>query len=421
MSNWHGFYRLSIEERMKQLMAKFQLSTEQVQWLTAHQSLVGDTQIENYIYNFEVPTGLLFDLPVNGGMFVVPMSTEEPSVVAAANNGAKMLRTGTGVIAEMTERLMRGQIIVTNLANQKQFAQFIADHTDEIISMANQAKPSLVKRGGGVNRLLIENIGPAETILNVLVDTSEAMGANIVNTISETVARYLRENGYQVLMAILSNLTNEAIVKAKVSIPVDGLIGKHEVGGLTIAKKIALASQVEQMSPFRAATANKGLLNGIEAVVLASGNDTRSVSAALHAYAAQSGQYRGLIHWQLDENNKNLIGTTELPLMLGVVGGSIGIVPAVKLNHQLMGNPSAKQLAYIVAGVGLAQNLAALRALVTEGIQAGHMQLQAKSLAVQIGAVGDEISRLTVQLQTMQTMSEQVAKEQLMKIRGEVK
>lgn len=273
----------------------------------------------------------------------------------------------------------------------------------------------MAKRGGGAKALTVEVLDEQTAIVNVLVDPKAAMGANVVNTMSEAVAEKLTIAGYQVLMAILSNYATEALVKARVAIPVDALATKQGMPGAEVARKIAVASHVEQLSPYRAVTSNKGLLNGIEATVLASGNDTRAVNAALHAYAANNGQYHGLTSWTVQDDM--LLGETTLPLMLGVVGGSIGIVPAVKLNHALMDNPTVNELTSIVAAVGLAQNLSALRALVTTGIQAGHMALQAKSLALQVGATTEEVPALTARLQQIGQFNETVARETLATLR----
>jgi hydroxymethylglutaryl-CoA reductase len=232
---------------------------------------------------------------------------------------------------------------------------------------------------------------------------------------AEAVAAELRRSGYNVLMAILSNYVTEALVKARVAIPFAALAGKEGMPAEEVASRIATASHIEDLSPYRAVTSNKGLMNGVEAVVLASGNDTRAVNASLHAFAAKGGQYKGLTQWRIEGNK--LIGTTTLPLMLGVVGGSIGIVPAVKLNHQIMGNPTANELTSIVAAVALAQNLSAIRALVTSGIQSGHMALQAKSLALQVGATENEVPLLVEKLQKNKRFDMSTAAQLLQDIR----
>lgn len=415
MTNWHSFYKRPWSERLTILTDNQNLTIDEQQLIQDQYDDIGAQQVENYIYNFGVPTGLLLQLPVDGQEFIVPMTTEEPSVIAAANNGARMMRQGSGVKTKRREHLMRGQIMVVNLSDMAALQQFIQHQELRLLQIANDAHPSMAARGGGAKRLTIDVLDEKTAAVNVLVDTKEAMGANTVNTMAEAVATQLRQQGYQVLMAILSNYGTEALVEAEVAIPVTALATKQGLSGQTIAEKIALASYLEELSPHRAVTSNKGILNGIEAVVLASGNDTRAVNAALHAYAAHTGQYSGLISWQVEHDQ--LVGRTVMPMSIGVVGGSIGIVPAVKLNHHIMGNPSAEQLAGIIIATGLAQNLAALRALVSTGIQAGHMALQAKSLAIQVGAKSDEVEQLVAQLNQTNQINAAMARQLLQKMR----
>ncbi|WP_288573478.1 hydroxymethylglutaryl-CoA reductase, degradative [uncultured Weissella sp.] len=415
MTNWHSFYKRPWSERLTILTDNQNLTIDEQQLMQDQYDDIGAQQVENYIYNFGVPTGLLFQLPVDGQEFIVPMTTEEPSVIAAANNGARMMRQGSGVKTKRREHLMRGQIMLVNLSDMAKLQQFIQNQELQLLQIANDAHPSMAARGGGAKQLTIDVLDENTAAVNVLIDTKEAMGANTVNTMAEAVATQLRQQGYQVLMAILSNYGTEALVEAEVAIPVTALATKQGVSGQTIAEKIALASHLEELSPHRAVTSNKGILNGIEAVVLASGNDTRAVNAALHAYAAHTGQYSGLISWQVEHDQ--LVGRTVMPMSIGVVGGSIGIVPAVKLNHHIMGNPSAEQLAGIIIATGLAQNLAALRALVSTGIQAGHMALQAKSLAIQVGAMNDEVEQLVAQLNQTNQINAAMARQLLQKMR----
>lgn len=415
MTNWHSFYKRPWSERLTILTDNQNLTIDEQQLMQDQYDDIGAQQVENYIYNFGVPTGLLLQLPVDGQEFIVPMTTEEPSVIAAANNGARMMRQGSGVKTKRREHLMRGQIMLVNLSDMAKLQQFIQNQELQLLQIANDAHPSMAARGGGAKQLTIDVLDENTAAVNVLIDTKEAMGANTVNTMAEAVATQLRQQGYQVLMAILSNYGTEALVEAEVAIPVTALATKQGVSGQTIAEKIALASHLEELSPHRAVTSNKGILNGIEAVVLASGNDTRAVNAALHAYAAHTGQYSGLISWQVEHDQ--LVGRTVMPMSIGVVGGSIGIVPAVKLNHHIMGNPSVEQLAGIIIATGLAQNLAALRALVSTGIQAGHMALQAKSLAIQVGAMNDEVEQLVAQLNQTNQINAAMARQLLQKMR----
>lgn len=415
MANWQGFYKLSWQERLQRTIENKNLTADQAALITQHYDMVGEQQVENYLYNFGVPTGLLRELPVDGRLVTVPMSTEEPSVIAAANNGARMMRAGAGVQTVIESRLVRGQIILDNVANVAALQTYVETHLTQLLQVANDAHPSMAKRGGGAKALTVEVLDTQTAIVNVLVDPKAAMGANVVNTMSEAIASVLRQAGYEVLMAILSNFATESLVKAKVAVPVTALATKQGMSGAEAAAKIAAASRIETLSPYRAVTSNKGMLNGIEAAVLASGNDTRAVNAALHAYAAQGGQYHGLTRWTV--RGEELLGETTLPLILGVVGGSVGIVPAVKLNHALMDNPTVNELTSTIAAVGLAQNLAAIRALVSTGIQAGHMALQAKSLALQVGATPAEVPALTAALQQAGKFNEATARELLAKLR----
>ncbi|WP_134644477.1 hydroxymethylglutaryl-CoA reductase, degradative [Weissella cibaria] len=415
MANWQGFYKLSWQQRLQRTIENKNLTADQAALITQHYDMVGEQQVENYLYNFGVPTGLLLELPVDGRLVTVPMSTEEPSVIAAANNGSRMMRAGAGVQTVIESRLVRGQIILDNVANVAALQTYVETHLTQLLQVANDAHPSMAKRGGGAKALTVEVLDTQTAIVNVLVDPKAAMGANVVNTMSEAIASVLRQAGYEVLMAILSNFATESLVKAKVAVPVTALATKQGMSGTEVAAKIAAASRIETLSPYRAVTSNKGMLNGIEAAVLASGNDTRAVNAALHAYAAQGGQYRGLTRWTV--RGEELLGETTLPLILGVVGGSIGIVPAVKFNHALMDNPTVNELTSTIAAVGLAQNLAAIRALVSTGIQAGHMALQAKSLALQVGATPAEVPALTAALQQAGKFNEATARELLAKLR----
>ncbi|KRN75904.1 hydroxymethylglutaryl-CoA reductase, degradative [Weissella minor] len=417
--NWNGFYKLSWTERINALLLQKLITFPQAELMRANYDEIGNQQIENYLYSFGVPTGLLTDIVIDGVHRTIPMATEEPSVVAAANNGARMMNAGDGVQTEFETRLIRGQIVVTDLDDTDAFVALVVDDETKILSLANQAHPSMAQRGGGAKEVVTELLDEQTVAVDILVDPCDAMGANVVNTMAEAVSASFREQGYDVLMGILSNYATEALITAKVSVPVASLKTKQGTPGLTVAQRIEKASRVESLSPYRAVTANKGIMNGVEAVVLASGNDTRAVNAGFHAYAAQSGQYQGMVDWRVDETETHLLGEITMPAMVGVVGGSIGIVPAVKMNQALMANPDAKQLSAYLAGVALAQNLAALRALVSSGIQAGHMALQAKSLAVQVGAKADEIPTIVQGLKTAGTINRVTAEKLLDELRGE--
>lgn len=416
MNKWSGFYHLDQAQRIRRLQEDYKFDQNELALFQAYYDLVGEAQVENYIYQFGVPTGLLFNLKVNQKDWIVPMATEEPSVIAAANYGAKMISAGTGIKTIRQQRLMMGQIILTEIDDFGSLQKFIETNQIKILEIANDAHPSMLKRGGGAQIVKLTKLDAQTAEINILVDPKAAMGANLTNTMVEAVADYLRKVGYQVLMAILSNNAKYAVTYAQVRIPFEALVGKSDLDGSTIAKKIVQANKIEQISVNRAVTANKGIMNGIEAIVLASGNDTRNVNAALHAFAARDGQYKGLIQWKVQDDQ--LVGTTSMPILVGIVGGSIGIVPLVQLNHKIMKNPTVEELTDLIVSVGIAQHLAALRSLVTEGIQRGHMGLQAKSLAVQVGAVGLEVNLLADLIKQSSIKDSQQAVKLLKRIRG---
>jgi len=252
MANWQGFYKLLWQERLQRTIENKNLTADQAALITQHYDMVGEQQVENYLYNFGVPTGLLLELPVDGRLVTVPMSTEEPSVIAAANNGARMMRAGAGVQTVIDSRLVRGQIILDNVADVVALQTYVETHLTQLLQVANDAHPSMAKRGGGAKALTVEVLDAQTAIVNVLVDPKAAMGANVVNTMSEAIASVLRQAGYEVLMAILSNFATESLVKAKVAVPVTALATKQGMSGADVAAKIAAASRIETLnSPTR--------------------------------------------------------------------------------------------------------------------------------------------------------------------------
>ena len=299
-----------------------------------------------------------------------------------------------------------GMDLLVEIINQRQ---------DEFLAIANHAHPSIVKRGGGARWIRTRILADDMLSVDMAVDVQEAMGANMLNTMLEAVADEIRSTLHQdILMSILSNYATECLVSAHVEIPVT-VLAKEKIDGATAAANIAQASRFAHLDPYRAATNNKGIMNGIDAVVIASGNDWRAIEAGAHAYAARDGQYRGLSQWRVDGDQ--LIGDLTMPMPVGSVGGSIKIVPLVKINHHLMKIESAVQLAQIIVAVGLGQNLAALYALVTDGIQRGHMRLQLKSLAASVGATKDEIPMLVNALEEQHARDSHTAEVLLKKIR----
>lgn len=374
---------------------------------------IANNLIENQISEFELPMGLARNFVVNGHTYQVPMVTEEPSVVAAASNGAKIAGEFT---AEVIQRLMRGQIVFYDIQAPEKVLQKLEEEEARIFQCAIEAYPSIVKRGGGL-RQYATRIFEEEKFLSVdfKIDVKDAMGANITNSILEGLSQLFREwfPQEQILFSILSNYATESLVKVSCDIPVANL--SKEGKGQEVAEKIVAASRFSKLDTYRATTHNKGIMNGINAVVLATGNDTRAIAAGIHAYAAKDGSYQGLGTWQT--HNDKLHGELIVPLPVATVGGGVKVLPKAQTALEILGVKEAKILAQIIASVGLAQNLAALRALVSEGIQQGHMSLQARSLALSVGAKGEEVSKITARLRQEKIMNQAVAKNILEELR----
>lgn len=371
--------------------------------------------IENQISEFELPMGLAQNFVINGKEYIVPMVTEEPSVIAAASNGAKIAESFT---AKIDERLMRGQIVFYDVKKPEEIIKKISECKNEIFEQAKLAYPSIIKRGGGL-REISSRLFSSEKFISVdfKVDVKDAMGANIINSILEGVAALFRGwfSEEKILFSILSNYATESLVKVSCEIPVDALSKKIK-WFRNCSKKIAVASQYSKIDPYRASTHNKGIMNGINAVILATGNDTRAISAAIHAYAAEEGTYQGLAKWEV--HAEKLFGELEIPLPVATVGGGVKVLPKAQAAMEILGITDARELAKVIAAVGLAQNLAALRALVSEGIQKGHMSLQARSLALSVGAKADEIAVISQQLRQEKVMNQEVARRLLNSLRN---
>jgi len=390
-----GFYLLSVEERIKLIAEKSKLTNEEVEALNSGISLeLADAMVENVIGHISIPLGVAANFKVNGKEVFIPMATEEPSVIAAASNAARAAYELGGIFTSSSGTVMRGQIQVLNIDDPHAARAKIFEHKDEIIEHCNAKDPTLVKLGGGVKDVEVHLIDTAKetmVVVHLIVDTKDAMGANAVNTMAESVSPLIERitNG-RVVLRIISNLADKRIVRAR------GEFSTEMLGGIEIAKNIVSAYEFADSDPYRAATHNKGVMNGITAAVLASGNDTRAVEAGAHAYAARSGRYRSLTTWELNKAG-NLVGTLELPLAVGIVGGATKTHPVAKAALKIMDVQSAEELASYIAAVGLVENLASLRALSAEGIQSGHMRLHAKNLAVMAGATGDIIDRVVQQ------------------------
>ena len=421
--SWNGFSKKSYHERLELLKAQALLSPEKQTSLEQDEQIslaVADQLSENVVGTFSLPYSIIPELLVNGQDYTVPYVTEEPSVVAAASYASKIIKRAGGFTAQVHERQMIGQVALYQVANPDLAQEKIASKKAELLELANQAYPSIVKRGGGARDLHVEQIkGETEFLVVYLhVDTQEAMGANMLNTMLEALKPVLEELSQgQSLMGILSNYATDSLVTASCRIAFRYLSPQRDQGR-EIAEKIALASQFAQVDPYRAATHNKGIFNGIDAILIATGNDWRAIEAGAHAFASRDGRYQGLSQWTLDMEREELVGEMTLPMPVATKGGSIGLNPRVALSHELLGNPSAKELAQIIVSIGLAQNFAALKALVSSGIQQGHMKLQAKSLALLAGASESEVAPLVERLIADKTFNLETAQRYLENLRS---
>ena len=400
MARLPGFAKLSPTERIEALLKEGLLTWDEAQILKEQKGLplsIAYQLTENVLSTFDLPFSLAPYFLINGRDYVLPMVTEEPSVVAAASFAAKLIQRSGGFTTQVHQRQMIGEIALTDVEDVEVASKRILEDKETLLQLANEAYPSIVKRGGGARDLWVENKGDF-LIVYLAVDPKEAMGANMLNTMLEALTdRIQKLSGGQALMAILSNLATRSLVSARCAIDFK-VLSRNPEEAIELAHRMEQASQLAQVDPYRAATHNKGIFNGIDALVLATGNDWRAIEAGAHAYAAQSGSYKGLSHWTSQPKEKKLYGEITLPMPVATKGGSIGLNPTVQVSHRLLGEPSAIELAGIIASLGLAQNFAALKALVTTGIQAGHMKLQARSLALLAGAKEEEVPRLVTQL-----------------------
>ena len=421
--SWNGFSKKSYQERLELLKAQALLSPERQESLEQDEQMsltVADQLSENVVGTFSLPYSLVPEVLVNGQEYTVPYVTEEPSVVAAASYASKIIKRAGGFTAQVHQRQMIGQVALYQVVNPEQAQEKIVSKKAELLELANQAYPSIVKRGGGARDLHVDQIkGETDFLVVYLhVDTQEAMGANMLNTMLEALKPVLEELSQgQSLMGILSNYATDSLVTASCRIAFRYL-SRQKDQGREIAEKIALASQFAQVDPYRAATHNKGIFNGIDAILIATGNDWRAIEAGAHAFASRDGRYQGLSQWTLDLEREELVGRMILPMPVATKGGSIGLNPRVALSHELLGNPSAKELAQIIVSIGLAQNFAALKALVSTGIQQGHMKLQAKSLALLAGASEAEDVPLVERLIADKTFNLETAQRYLENLRS---
>ena len=398
-----GFYNMTVEERRARLGDGSALAPDQLlPFITGGLSPdAADHMIENVIGLHSLPLGIALNFQVNGRDVLVPMTIEEPSVVAGASFMAKLARAGGGFTATTTEPLMIGQMQVINVANLEEAKLKLYEHRAELLAEADSIDPVLKKFGGGARDLEVRVFESSPIggflVVHLIYDVRDAMGANAVNTACERLAPRVESiTGGKVHLRILSNLADRRIARARCTIPVQEL-AFNDFSGEDVRDGIIAAYAFAAVDPYRAATHNKGIMNGVDAVVIATGNDWRAIEAGAHAYAARSGRYTSLSSWNKDANG-NLVGTLEMPMAVGIVGGATKVHPAAQAAVKLMDVKTASELAEIIVSVGLAQNMAALRALATEGIQRGHMSLHARQVAIAAGASGDLIEKVAAQM-----------------------
>jgi len=414
-----GFYKLPIEKRREFVTHFANLSEDDAKIFSSCLDLAtADRMIENVLGTFELPLGLAVNFLINGKDYIIPMATEESSVVAAASNAAKIARIKGGFSTTCSEPLMIGQLQLLHIGDVVTAAQEILKHKEQLLILANSQDKILVDLGGGARDLEVRILdSPLGTMIvtHLIVDVRDAMGANAVNTMCEALAPMLEEiSGGKVRLKILSNLADKRLVKAT------AVFDKEKMGGDLVVDAFLESYTLASIDPYRAATHNKGIMNGIDALIIATGNDSRAIEAGAHAYAARDGQYTALTRYHKN-NHGDLVGEIELPMAVGVVGGAANMHPKAKLCRKILGISSARELAEVVASLGLAQNFAALFALSTVGIQKGHMSLHAKNIAVMAGAQRDEIEKLADQLVHNGKVKLDYAKELLEKMRKKAK
>jgi hydroxymethylglutaryl-CoA reductase len=380
-SDISGFYKLSMDERRKLLSELVNLNQEEIEILDTlgyFKPSQIDTLIENVVGSYELPLGLAFNFKINNKDYIIPMVIEEPSVVAAASNAARMARKHGGFHSENVESVMISQIQITQIHDIESVKKLISDNKDQILKIANEQDPILNKLGGGALNLELRELNTRKgkmLIIHLLVNVLDAMGANVVNTMAEAVSPFIEElTKGKIYLRILSNLATHRIAKSKATFDKELLGGPEVVEGILNAYEFAVAD------PYRATTHNKGIMNGIVALTMATGNDTRAIESGAHAYASLSGQYSPLTKFEVDSEG-NLAGEIEVPLALGIIGGMTKIHPLARIALKILNVESANELSQVGAALGLAQNVAALRALAAEGIQKGHMALHSRNIA----------------------------------------
>ena len=419
-----GFYNLSPAERQRVTADWAAIPPEQSALMENALTVAhADKMVENVVGTYALPMGVATNFVVNGRDVLVPMVIEEPSVVAGASFAARLARVAGGFQAQTTEPLMIGQIQVLDLEDLEGAANAVLAQKDQLIALANRVDPVVVSLHGGARDVEVRIIEDSPVglmlVVHLIYDCRDAMGANMVNTACEALAPLIEEfTGGRVNLRILSNLADRRLARASCVVPAKAL-ETPEFPGSLVAERIVEAYALAAVDPYRAATHNKGIMNGIDAVVIATGNDWRAIEAGAHTYAARSGRYRSLSTWSLGSHADDvaLVGSLELPLAVGIVGGATRVHPAARLALQIIGARTARELAEVIVSVGLAQNLAAIRALATEGIQRGHMSLHARQVAIAAGATGDEIDALAAAMVAERTIRGDRAQELLARLR----
>lgn len=417
-SEFKGFYKLSPEQRLAEVAKFSELSQEEVALLSTGSALdihAADHMIENVFSIMPLPMGVAVNFKINGKDYLIPMAVEEPSVVAAASNAARMARIKGGYFTSNTGPVMRAQIQIVNVADPYAARLKLFEAREKLMEIANAKDPMLISLGGGMKDLEVHII-PSPlgdmVVLHLIADTRDAMGANTVNTMAEALAPHIEQiTGGRVYLRILSNLADLRLVRVR------AVIDKEALGGEEVVDGIVWAYTFAAVDPYRAATHNKGIMNGIIPVVTATGNDTRAIEAGAHAYAARNGRYTSLTTWEKNSDG-DLVGTIEIPMAVGLVGGATKVHPIARLAVKILGVKSAVELGEVIAAVGLAQNMAALRALATEGIQRGHMSLHARNVAVAAGATPDIIDQVVAAMVKERKVRQDYAEELVKQLKG---
>jgi len=410
-SDISGFYKLTPEERLKHVKEFARLTDEESASLASGEALSlsqANRMIENVVGLFQMPFGIATNFLVNGKDYLVPMVIEEPSVVAAASNGARMARIRGGFTATSTEPIMIGQIQITDVPDLENAVRKVRPEKETLLAKANEQDPILVSLGGGAKDLEVRTIqtrvGPM-VIVELFVDCRDVAGMNAVDTMAEAIAPRVEDlTGGKAHLRIISNLATRRLAKATC------IVAKEAVGGEEIVDGVVRAQAFAESDIYRCTTHNKGVMNGIVSVVQATGNDHRAIEAGAHAYAARNGRYAPLTTWEKNRDG-DLVGTIELPMAVGIVGGVTKANPVFQVALKILGVKTSRELAQVIVSVGLAQNLAALRALVAEGIQEGHMKLHARNVAISAGATGELIDRVADKMIEKRKVREDYARE----------